>query len=171
MRYDLLDIIIKAKRKDNESIHNILIIFENIINKYSRLLDGEDTKQDLNLFLIKLINNINLDSNSQYNNKQLLSYISKSLKNEYIRLSKKKCKIHMFEQLDDDKITNKSINLDTNIEILDTLNHLTEYERWILSQIFFSGYTVNELSKTLRKSRQSVNQVKKRALDKLKIVI
>ena len=77
----------------------------------------------------------------------------------------------MFEQLDDDKITNKSINLDTNIEILDTLNHLTEYERWILSQIFFSGYTVNELSKTLRKSRQSVNQVKKRALDKLKIVI
>lgn len=49
MRYDLLDIIIKAKRKDNESIHNILIIFENIINKYSRLLDGEDTRQDLNI--------------------------------------------------------------------------------------------------------------------------
>lgn len=77
----------------------------------------------------------------------------------------------MFEQLDDNQIANKSISLDSNIEILDTLNNLTEYERWILSEIFFSGYTVNELSKTLRKSRQSVNQVKKRALDKLKIVI
>lgn len=38
MRYDLLDIIIKAKRKDNESIHNILIIFENIINTLGYLM-------------------------------------------------------------------------------------------------------------------------------------
>jgi len=62
-------------------------------------------------------------------------------------------------------------NLDVSLDPKSACLDLTEYERWILSQIFFSGYTVNELSKTLRKSRQSVNQVKKRALDKLKIVI
>lgn len=171
MSYDLLNTIIKAKKSEIESIGKILLIFENIINKYSRQLDGEDTKQDLSLFLIKLIDTIDIDLASKYNDKQLLSYISKSLKNEYIKLSKKKCKIYTFEYLDDNSINNKSINLDTNIEILDSLNHLTSYEKLILQKIFFSGYTVNELSKALKKSRQSVNQVKKRALDKLKKVI
>ena len=171
MIYDLLNTIIKAKKSEIESIGKILLIFENIINKYSRQLDGEDTKQDLSLFLIKLIDTIDIDLASKYNDKQLLSYISKSLKNEYIKLSKKKCKIYTFEYLDDNSINNKSINLDTNIEILDSLNHLTSYEKLILQKIFFSGYTVNELSKALKKSRQSVNQVKKRALDKLKKVI
>ena len=171
MSYDLLNTIIKAKKSEIESIGKILLIFENIINKYSRQLDGEDTKQDLSLFLIKLIDTIDIDLASKYNDKQLLSYISKSLKNEYIKLSKKKCKIYTFEYLDDNSINNKSINLDTTIEILDSLNHLTSYEKLILQKIFFSGYTVNELSKALKKSRQSVNQVKKRALDKLKKVI
>lgn len=171
MKYNLLNIIIEAKNKDIESINKLLLIFKNIINKYSRQLDGEDTKQDLSLFLIKLIDNIDITSASKYNDKQLLSYISKSLKNEYIKLSKKKCKIYASECLDSNHINNKSINLDSNIEILDSLNYLTDYEKWILSQIFFSGYSVNELSKNLRKSRESINQVKKRALNKLKVII
>ena len=64
-------------------------MFENIINKYSRKLNGEDTKQDLYVFLIKLINNIDELTIINYEDKQVLSYFSKSLKNEYIRLSKK----------------------------------------------------------------------------------
>lgn len=92
MKYNLLNIIIDAKNKDIESINKLLLIFKNIINKYSRQLDGEDTKQDLSLFLIKLIDNIDITSASKYNDKQLLSYISKSLKNEYIKLSKKNVK-------------------------------------------------------------------------------
>ena len=66
-----------------------MAIFENIINKYSRKLNGEDTKQDLYVFLIKLINNIDELTIINYEDKQVLSYFSKSLKNEYIRLSKK----------------------------------------------------------------------------------
>lgn len=147
MSYDLLNTIIKAKKSEIESIGKILLIFENIINKYSRQLDGEDTKQDLSLFLIKLIDTIDIDLASKYNDKQLLSYISKSLKNEYIKLSKKKCKIYTFEYLDDNSINNKSINLDTNIEILDSLNHLTSYEKLILQKIFFLGIRLMNFQK------------------------
>lgn len=167
MKYNLLNIIINVKNRDIDSVNKLLLIFKNIINKYSRQLDGEDTKQDLSLFLIDLIDNIDINLASKYNDKQPLSYISKSLKNEYIKLSKKKSKIYTFECLDDNHINNKSINLYSNIEILDSLNYLTDYEKWIVHKIFFSGYTVNELSKTLNKSRQSINQVKKRALNKL----
>ena len=66
-----------------------MAIFDNIINKYSRKLNGEDTKQDLYVFLIKLINNIDEVIIINYEDKQVLSYFSKALKNEYIRLSKK----------------------------------------------------------------------------------
>ena len=85
----IFKIIDVKKNNNNEGILDILAIFENIINKYSRKLNGEDTKQDLYVFLIKLINNIDELSIVNYEDKQVLSYFSKSLKNEYIRLSKK----------------------------------------------------------------------------------
>ena len=85
----ILKIIDVKKNNKDESMLDILAIFDNIINKYSRKLNGEDTKQDLYVFLIKLINNIDELSIVNYEDKQVLSYFSKSLKNEYIRLSKK----------------------------------------------------------------------------------
>ena len=85
----IFKIIDVKKNNNNEGILDILAIFENIINKYSRKLNGEDTKQDLYVFLIKLINNIDELTIINYEDKQVLSYFSKSLKNEYIRLSKK----------------------------------------------------------------------------------
>ena len=54
----IFKIIAVKKYNKDESILDILAIFDNIINKYSRKLNGEDTKQDLYVFLIKLIKNI-----------------------------------------------------------------------------------------------------------------
>lgn len=85
----IFKIIDVKKNNKDESMLDILAIFDNIINKYSRKLNGEDTKQDLYVFLIKLIKNIDELSIVNYEDKQVLSYFSKSLKNEYIRLSKK----------------------------------------------------------------------------------
>lgn len=85
----IFKIIAVKKYNKDESILDILAIFDNIINKYSRKLNGEDTKQDLYVFLIKLIKNIDELSIVNYEDKQVLSYFSKALKNEYIRLSKK----------------------------------------------------------------------------------
>ena len=90
MNKELIFKIIDVKKYNkDESILDILAIFDNIINKYSRKLNGEDTKQDLYVFLIKLIKNIDELTIINYEDKQVLSYFSKSLKNEYIRLSKK----------------------------------------------------------------------------------
>ena len=55
LTFKIIDV---KKNNNNEGILDILAIFENIINKYSRKLNGEDTKQDLYVFLIKLINNM-----------------------------------------------------------------------------------------------------------------
>lgn len=49
-------------------------------------IDGEDSQQDLILFLLKLINKI---PDNLSNDKIIFSYIHHSLKNEYIHLQKK----------------------------------------------------------------------------------
>ncbi|WP_253199777.1 hypothetical protein [Clostridium gasigenes] len=49
-------------------------------------MNGEDTKQNLIISLIRIVDTISI--NNSWKDKALLGYISKSLKNEYIRLSK-----------------------------------------------------------------------------------
>lgn len=165
---NLKELIIKIKENDNKSIERLILIFEKIINKYSRKLDSEDTKQDLIIFLINIVFNMKITQQSSYTDKQIFSYISKSLKNEYIRLSKSKDKRTKLEVCFDDASLDEAIETYSNIEVLDLLNSLNSYEKYILELIFIYQFTVTDISKLLNKSRQSVNQTKVRALTKLR---
>lgn len=115
----IFKIIDVKKNNKDESMLDILAIFDNIINKYSRKLNGEDTKQDLYVFLIKLINNIDELSIVNYEDKQVLSYFSKSLKNEYIRLSKKNDRRKNNEDYNcEDRVWGYNF-IESNIEVVD----------------------------------------------------
>lgn len=112
-----------------------MAIFENIINKYSRKLNGEDTKQDLYVFLIKLINNIDELTIINYEDKQVLSYFSKSLKNEYIRLSKKNDREKSNQDYNYEEIVWGYDFIESNIEVLDSINNLNNYEKNIIKMV------------------------------------
>ena len=149
---------------------DILAIFDNIINKYSRKLNGEDTKQDLYVFLIKLINNIDELSIVNYEDKQVLSYFSKSLKNEYIRLSKKNDRRKNNEDYNcEDRVWGYNF-IQSNIEVVDSIKNLNNYEKKIIKMVVLNGYSVSEVAKKTGKSRQAISQVKNRAISKLKKV-
>lgn len=98
----------------------------------------------------------------------LISYLGKSIRNEYIRLSKEK-----------NKYNKVSLNLDINTEdnitevdfdyVSDLLNKcLTEKETSIMTLLFIKGYKVSDVSEVMHISRQAVNQCKNRSLMKLK---
>lgn len=53
-------------------------------------------------------------------------------------------------------------------ELLDTCPKLTQKERIILTLIYFYGYTSTEIAQKRGTSKQNINQIKKRALSKLK---
>ena len=162
-------IVVKKNNKD-ESMLDILAIFDNIINKYSRKLNGEDTKQDLYVFLIKLINNIDELSIVNYEDKQVLSYFSKSLKNEYIRLSKKNDRRKNNEDYNcEDRVWGYNF-IESNIEVVDSIKNLNNYEKKIIKMVVLNGYSVSEVAKKTGKSRQAISQVKNRAISKLKKV-
>ena len=158
---------IKKFQKGNTLLFNdILIIFENILNKYSRLLNNEDTKQDLTIFLLELITKIPIDNFS--NEKQLFSYIIKSIKFEYIRLSKYNSKKFSNETYISDKI-DIPYNADfSKIEILNLFNILTDTEKKILYLFIIKNLSLSEISKVMNVSRQAVHQNKNRAIQKIK---
>lgn len=166
----IFKIIDVKKNNKDESILDILAIFDNIINKYSRKLNGEDTKQDLYVFLIKLINNIDELSIVNYEDKQLLSYFSKALKNEYIRLSKKNDRRKNNEDYNCEEIVWGYNFIESNIEVLDSIKNLNNYEKNIIKMVVLNGYSVSEVAKKTGKSRQAISQVKNRAISKLKKV-
>lgn len=166
----IFKIIDVKKNNKDESMLDILAIFDNIINKCSRKLNGEDTKQDLYVFLIKLINNIDELSIVNYEDKQVLSYFSKSLKNEYIRLSKKNDRRKNNEDYNcEDRVWGYNF-IESNIEVVDSIKNLNNYEKKIIKMVVLNGYSVSEVAKKTGKSRQAISQVKNRAISKLKKV-
>ena len=166
----IFKIIDVKKNNKDESMLDILAIFDNIINKYSRKLNGEDTKQDLYVFLIKLINNIDELTIINYEDKQVLSYFSKSLKNEYIRLSKKNDREKSNQDYNYEEIVWGHNLIESNIEVLDAIKNLNSYEKSIIKRVVLNGDSVSEVAKKTGKSRQAINQVKNRAISKLKKV-
>ena len=166
----IFKIIAVKKYNKDESILDILAIFDNIINKYSRKLNGEDTKQDLYVFLIKLIKNIDELSIVNYEDKQVLFYFSKALKNEYIRLSKKNDRRKNNEDYNcEDRVWGYNF-IESNIEVVDSIKNLNNYEKKIIKMVVLNGYSVSEVAKKTGKSRQAISQVKNRAISKLKKV-
>ncbi len=159
----------RAKEGDSKGFEEIIDIFNPIINKYSRLLCREDTKQDLIVFLIELINKIRIDNSNFSEDKVILGYISKSIKHEYIRLSKqynkysiKKIELNLDLQLQVED--NNSL-----IEVLDLINVLTDKQKKVIKFIFIDCNNINEVATYMNISRQAVNQIKNRALNKLRM--
>lgn len=121
-------------------------------------------------FLIKLIKNIDELSIVNYEDKQVLSYFSKALKNEYIRLSKKNDRRKNNEDYNYEEIVWGYDFIESNIEVLDSINNLNNYEKNIIKMVVLNGYSVSEVAKRTGKSRQAISQVKNRAISKLKKV-
>lgn len=160
--------LIKYRTGNNTSLEKIINTFNPLISKYSRLLDGEDTKQDLALYLIKVINKISIEKNNFLEDKAIFVYIAKSIRNEYIKLSQK---------ADKKRVNETELNLDVEIgyedfesemELLDLFNVLTEKEAYVMKLIYVHYLSISEVADFMEVSRQSINQTKNRALKKLR---
>lgn len=162
--------LILSSKNNVYDLEKLIIRFEKLINKYAYKLKYEDAKQDLILQFIKIVKYMKLN-NSMKNEAVLVSYLSKSIRNEYIRLSKQQSKINEVEvelNLDINYKDNiAEIEFDYITELLQKC--LTEKEKTIISLIYIDGYKVSDISENMHISRQAVNQCKNRSLKKLKL--
>ena len=157
------------KNGNKEIFREIINVFNPLINKLSKSVNGEDTRQDLLVHLLEIINKLP-EENRFEDDKIIFSYISKALKYEYIKLSKK-----------NDKIKNREVELnleieigyeefDSEVEVLNLFEVLTEKEEYIMKLIYINYLSISEVADYMGISRQAINQAKNRAISKLKKV-
>lgn len=170
MDENLYELILNSRKDGISSLEKLILKFEKLIKKYAYMLKYEDAEQDLILHFIKVIKYMKLND-SMKDEPILISYLSKSIRNEYIRLSKEKNK-HNEITLNININTKNAITEFDFDYISDLLNKcLTEKETSIMTLLYIDGYKVSDVSEAMNISRQAVNQCKKRSLSKLRYFI
>ena len=166
-----------AKSGNKDAMAEIIDKFNPILKKYSRKLGYEDAYNELVLFFIELIYKIPEKLIASQNDGKLVKYISISVKNHYYYLLKKDIfsisEIAISEMSDEQKHYLESflsVTNETNVnDILYILkDFLTPNELHVIILIYYLGYTSAEIARKEKTTRQAVNQLKQRAIHKIK---
>lgn len=174
----LIDDIIKIQNGDNDTTLKLIVKFDPLLKKYAHSLYYEDAYYDLLVDFIELLTNLHIDRLQYKEDGRMISYITTSIRNNYIKqlIKLKKLKNFItFSYLSENEqyflealtATNDTyINLDYDLfkEIL------TYREFLVIKMIFYEGYSVKETANKNGITRQAVNQMKNSALNKLKLI-
>lgn len=163
------------KLPDEAAALQLLEMFEKLLKKYARQLGTEDAYEDLRLFFFELITKLKGKDISSDNDGYIVSYIAKSIKNQYIFMSKQRNadNIDTFSDISEEQMIYieqlAASDNQTDISIyFPSHNKLTEKEETILRLYFVNGYSIETISNQLKVSRQAVNQAKNRAINKIR---
>lgn len=170
----LKELLKRAQFGDGKSTIELVEKFNPLIKSLAYKLNYDDAYSDLLLDFISLLNRINLCNMHDPTDAHLVSYIVTSMRHSYIRrlTIMRDNMVIPFSALSASQMryisTSSSYN-DVYQEIIvkELASVVTKKEWDIVRLIFYEGYTAAEIARVHGVSRQSVNQVKLRALRKL----
>lgn len=166
----------KAQQGDQAAMLELINRFQPLLKKYARKLGYDDAYEDCLLFFIELVKFMDLKKLNDRNDQAAVAYIKVSVKHFYdkrIRKVIEKNQEIAFSDLSKEqkyyveaktaKPDEKDIFIEFGID-----KRLSPKEKLVIYLVYVKGYTTSELARELLKSKQTVNQLKKRALGKLK---
>lgn len=168
--------IINAQHNDDNSMINLINKFDPLFKKYAWKLYHEDSYTDIVAFFIELIHSINVKKLTNPSDPGIITYINRAVHNYYCHkvkeIVRQKQEIVMADLtseqmhlLQSKSSTTDSINVFAELELE---KYLTQKEYIVIYLIFSEGYSAEDIAKIKNQSRQSINQTKKRALEKIK---
>lgn len=151
-----------------EALLELLQRFQPLLNKYARKFhDSEEYYAELQLHLISLINSLAISS-TKWNEGQIVAYIAKSIYTKYIKLSKQSA-IRENNSIEfNPEIMDHPIESTYEIYLKELFQPLNHSQREILYLHYVEGFSVQEIAKFRKTSRQAVNKIKNQALNTLK---
>lgn len=173
--FHLCEIITKAQT-DKGAMLDLVTMFQPLLKKYAIKLRYEDAYADLQLDFMEFVYKFNMDTMRRKDNAALLSYIKRTVHNHYLKRIKayyaycdNTC---LLSEMSDEQLAVVSLLFSTTdqyetLRFAEYQKYLTKQEQEVIVMIYYYGYTVSEISKLKRISRQAVNQTKTRALSKL----
>ena len=165
MKESISTLIIKASTNDKISTLRLLKYFNQQIESYSYKINGEDTKQDLRLFLLKFIHRY-WERLYRKSDKEILSYISKSLKRYSFKLYNHNNDYN--NELIESAITYEP-DYALKIEIQEAMKTLSKKQSDIINKLYFLDIPVKDVANKYKVSVQSVYKIRNIALEKLRL--
>jgi len=170
---DLYWTALNAGNGDKHEKKEIIRKFNPLIKMYTKKLAYDGAETDMIIDLLEIIDKypFHRDEISESN---FLAYVAVSMKNKYIKLSKKHGEILNNEvELTEGVYKDTSINSDpenaTIFKLL--LEELTVHQRKVIEDLYLNGYSEKELAAKYNVSHQAINKIKWKALQKLKELI
>jgi len=174
-----IELISKSQNGDEGATLILIEKFKPLMKKYAYKLSYEDAYNDLLVDFIELIHNIQILYIYNKDEGGAVSYICTSIYNSYTKrlsglLNLKK--VILYSELNDAELFNIESKTSTNdvyqyFDMPSFFSVLTESETLVIKMIYYLGYTSTEIANICDISRQAVNQMKKRALKKLKVLV
>ncbi len=170
-----IDIIQKSQGGDGDATLMLVEKFNPLLKKYAYKLSYDDAYNDLLIDFIELLNNMQIKNIHNKSEGSMVSYICTSVHSSYIKRLievKRLGKLLLYSDLNENELyyveSISSTNDVYNYELSFIQKILTKQELAVISMIYFTGYTVTEIANFYGTSRQAVNQMKNRALKKLR---
>ena len=165
------ELIRNIQSGDSNSVEELLIAMQPLLKKYASkiyFLEFDDAYQELSITLLESIKYIHDTSNEN----ACLSYLKQSILHKKYALTKKFSSINSTEfSWDNDMLSSLTSNSNFSdiifdIDFTNFLNSLSGKEYDILKMIYINHYSDSEIANKLNLSRQYVNRVKKKILQK-----
>ena len=172
----LCDLVERAQRGEEAPMVELIQKFSDLFKKYARKLNYEDAYQDIVVFFIEIIKSFKLEKLQCKKDEIIVSYINVSIINFYKKSIGKLITVGkeiVLSDLSEEQAYYVDVQMakedakDIFME-LGMKNVLNENEYRVIYLIYSQGYTTAEIARTSNKSRQAVNQLKHRALIKIK---
>lgn len=166
--FELKSLIKNFRKEDMLAFGPIYSEFKRYIRFYSKKLGYEDALQELTVFLLELLYDIDLERFNNDSSDGLSRYIAVAIRNKYIALSKENTRYaFMCAELYESEVSYTDSAIE-KICVEEALSNLTNKQRLIIIYKYILNYSDAEISSLLGVSRQAVNRIKNRAFSILK---
>lgn len=164
------DTLIKAISGFEDAKVDIYLKFLPKIKKLSYKLNYEEAETDLIIYLLDLINHTEYKKIKDRTDGELINYILVSITNKYKNILRDKInnKVDItYVDITVTQIEDKHDNSDM-YNFYTLIDDLSEVQKEIIIGKFLYGYSLTDLSKIIGKSRQTINNYYKKALNLLR---
>lgn len=146
------DLITQSQKDDADATLTLINKFNPLLNKYAHKLYYEDAYCDLLADFIEFIHNIQLNKIRDKSEGSMVSYIHKSICDNYIKRSVYLKKLHnlvLFSDLSDNELhyvetTSAASDSYFKYELPNLQNILTKSELQVVNMLYLQGYTVKK---------------------------
>lgn len=169
----IADKIKRAQAGEQQAAIDLIDQFSPLLKKYAGKLSYEDAYYDLRADFLDLIYHFNFDKLKQNTDGAMVNYLAKSVYRNYIKLMKRQIASNpptaCLDELSDSALyINGQISTFSIVTLHIPHDILSDKEWAVFLSIHYAGYSSAELAKRKGVSRQSINQMKRRAEEKLR---